>query len=147
MNLLKINWAHHYTRSSMYIPRGLQCIFLQCLLCCNYFQYLWSENVNYLQVVKIQFSENWFSISLRSFFSTYKFFLDQEWLFRVRTFTKKYFNEKMSSLTGLKKSFLLSRKSNDFGHFWIPRSTFKIDFLNVGEKFRKILGSFVKESC
>ena len=47
----------------------------------------------------------------------------------------------MSSLAGLKKSYLIFRKSFDFGHFWLPGSTFKVDFLNVQAKFRKILRS------
>ena len=44
----------------------------------------------------------------------------------------------MSSLAGLKKN----RKSTDFGHFCLPGSTFKVDFLNIQAKFRKILSQF-----
>ena len=40
---------------------------------------------------------------LRSFFSTYKVFPGQVWLIPVSTFKEEYFNEKMSSLAGLKK--------------------------------------------
>ena len=37
-----------------------------------------------------------------------------------------------------KKSYSISRKSTDFGHFWLPRSTFKADFLNVQAKIEKL---------
>ena len=53
------------------------------------------------------------------------------WSFPVSTFEEEFFNEKMSCLVGLKKSYSISRRSTDFGHFWLPRSTFKVDFLNV----------------
>ena len=45
----------------------------------------------------------------------------------------------MSSLAGLKKDSF-SRKSTDFGHFWLPRFTFKVDFLNIPANFLKTLG-------
>ena len=48
-------------------------------------------------------SQNRFLVTLRSFFSTYKFFLGRGWFFPVSTFKEEYFNEKMSSLAGLKK--------------------------------------------
>ena len=53
----------------------------------------------------------------------------------------------MSSLVGLKKIYSISRKSTDFGQFLLPRSTFKNDFLNVGGKFQKTLGTFVRGGC
>ena len=56
-----------------------------------------------LQVVKIQCPKNRFLVNLRSFFSTYKFFQGRGWLFPVSAFTGEFFNEKMSSLAGLKK--------------------------------------------
>ena len=46
----------------------------------------------------------------------------------------------MSSITGLKKSFLNFRKSTDIGNFWLPRSEFKVNLLNVQAKFHKIFG-------
>ena len=49
----------------------------------------------------------------------------------------------MSSLDGLKESHLISCDSTDFGQFWLPRSTFKVDFLNVQAKFQKTLFCFV----
>ena len=45
------------------------------------------------------------------------------------------------------KSFPISSKSNDFGNLWVPRSTFKVDFLNVQAKFQKHFGQFPGESC
>ena len=56
---------------------------------------------------------------------------------------EEFFNEKMSSLVGhWKKSFSIFRKSTNFGHFWLPGSTLKVDFLNVQTKFQKVLGFF-----
>ena len=48
----------------------------------------------------------------------------------------KYFSEKISSLAGLKKNFSIFRKSTEFGHLWLPGSTFKVNFLNVKAKFQ-----------
>ena len=49
----------------------------------------------------------------------------------------------MSSLAALRKNLCtLTRKSTDFGHFWLPRSTLKVDFLNVQAKLQKILVQF-----
>ena len=53
----------------------------------------------------------------------------------------------MSFLAGLKKSYSIFRKSTDFGHFWLPGSTFKVEFLNVQAKFWEILGQFPGEGC
>ena len=69
------------------------------------------------------------------------------WLFLVSTVKEEYINGKMSSLAGLRKSYSSFRKSTDFGHFWLPRSTFKVDFLNVQAKFRKILCQFPGGGC
>ena len=49
----------------------------------------------------------------------------------------------MSSLAGFKKIYSIFRKSTDFGRFWLPGSTFKVDFLNVQAKFQIILGQFL----
>ena len=56
-----------------------------------------------LKVVKSSSPKNQFLVTLRSFFSLYKFFPGRTWLFPVSTFQEEYFNEKMSSLAGLKK--------------------------------------------
>ena len=53
----------------------------------------------------------------------------------------------MSSLAGLKKSYLFFRKSTDFGYFWLPGSTFKVNFLNVQANFQKIPGQFPERGC
>ena len=99
---------------------------------------------------KMRFSESTQnSISEKSIFGHFEVlffnvwvFSRAGWLFPDSTFNVKYFNGKMSSLAGLKKSFLLSRKSTDFGNFWLPRSFFKVDFLNAQANFRKNLGLF-----
>ena len=48
----------------------------------------------------------------------------------------------MSSQTLFNKKFSNSSKNTVFGHFWLPRSTFKVNFLNSQVKFRKIPGIF-----
>ena len=53
----------------------------------------------------------------------------------------------MGFLAGLKKNYSIFHKSTDFGHFWLPGSTFKVNFLNVQAKFQKILGQFPGEGC
>ena len=105
------------------------------------------EKCNSLKVVKKPNPKNRFLVTLRSFFSTYKFFPGRAWLFPVKTFKEEYFNEKMSSLAGLKKSYSLFRKSTDFGHFCLPWFTFKVSFLNVQAKFQKILCQFPGGGC
>ena len=100
------------------------------------------EKCDFLQVIKIPYPKTRFLVNLRSFFSTYDFFPGRWWFFPVIAFKGESFNEKMSSLAGLKKSNSISRKRTDFGHFWLPRSTFKVDFLSVQAKFRKIFGQF-----
>ena len=60
------------------------------------------KKCEFLKVVKIPYPKNRFLVILRSFFSTYKFFPGQWWLFPVSIFQLEYFNEKMSSLAGLK---------------------------------------------
>ena len=53
------------------------------------------------------------------------------WLFSVSTSKEEYFKEKMSSLAGLNKIYPVFRTNSDTGHFWLTRSGFKVDFLNV----------------
>ena len=89
-------------------------------------------------------SENSFFGHFEVDFSTYNFFPGRGWYFPVSTSKAEYFDEKMNSLAGLKKNYSISRKITDVGHFWLPRSTFKVDFLNKGEEFQKILGTFVR---
>ena len=77
----------------------------------------------------------------------YKIFPGQEWLIPDSTLSKNCFNEKLSSLAGLKKNFSFSQGSTDFGQFSLPRSTIKVDFLRVGENFRKILWVINRGGC
>ena len=58
------------------------------------------------------------------------------------TSREEHFHEKMSSLAGLRRSCSVFRRSTEFGHFWLPRSTFQFDFLNVQVNFQKLLGQF-----
>ena len=83
------------------------------------------------------YPKNHFLVNLKSYFSTFKFFPGQEILFLVSTLKVEYFNEKIGSLAGLIKGYSISRKSTDFGHFWLPSSTLKVDFLNVQAKSLK----------
>ena len=85
------------------IARGFQFSFWQYILCSSYFQYLWSKKAIFCKVVKNSYPKNRFLVNLRSFFSTYNFFPGRGWYFPVSTFKGKYFNEKLSSLAGLKK--------------------------------------------
>ena len=103
------------------------------------------ENCDFLKVFKNPYPKNQFLFTMRLFFSTYKIFSGRGWFFLVSIFKGKYFNEKMSSLVGLKKSYSISRKSTAFGHFWLPRSTFEVDFLNVQGKIQKSLVSFLEK--
>ena len=60
----------------------------------------------FLKVVKIPCPKIRFLATLRSFFSTFKTFPGRGWYYPVNTFTEEYFNEKMSSLAGLKKKLI-----------------------------------------
>ena len=99
-------------------------------------------------VEKMRFSESsQYSLSEKSIFGQFEvtflnvwIFLPVGWFFPVSNFGEEFFNESMSCVAGLKKSYSIFRKSTDFGHFWLPGSTFKVQFLNVQAKFRKILG-------
>ena len=62
------------------------------------------EKCGFLKVLKIPEPKNRVLVTLRSIFSTYNFFLEQGWYFPVSTSKREYFNEKMSSLAGLKKN-------------------------------------------
>ena len=100
---------------------------------------------DFLEVVKNHYPKNRFLVTLRSFFSSYEIFVGRRWFFPVSTLKGEYFNEKMSFIVGLKKSYSTFGRSTDFGHFWLPGSNFKVDFLNVQAKFQKILGQFLGE--
>ena len=68
------------------------------------------EKCDFLKLVKIPYPKNQFLVNLRSLLSTYKFFPGRGWLFPVSRFEEEYFNEKMSSLAGLKKVIQFSSK-------------------------------------
>ena len=74
------------------------------------------EKYDFVKVVKIPSPKKPFLVNLRSFFSTYKPFPRRGWLVSVSTLKEVYFDEKMSSLVGLKKSYTIFCKSIDFGH-------------------------------
>ena len=61
------------------------------------------EKCDFLKVVKTPYSKNRFLVNLRPFIPTYKFFSRSGWFFPVKTLQWEYFNEKISSLAGLKK--------------------------------------------
>ena len=88
------------------------------------------------------FSEKSIFGQFEVFFSTYKLFPWLGWFFSVSTFKEKYFDENASSPVGVKKSYLILSKSTDFGHFWLPRSTFKVGFRYQQAKFEKNSSSF-----
>ena len=68
------------------------------------------EKCNFLKGVKIPYQKNRFLVTLRAFFSTYKFFPGRGWYFPVSTSKEEYFSEKMSSLAGLPKNIQFSAK-------------------------------------
>ena len=65
------------------------------------------RKMRFLEVVKLPYPKNRFLVTLRSIFSTHKLFPGRGWYIPVSSFKKKYFNEKMSSLAGLKKKLFI----------------------------------------
>ena len=63
-------------------------------------------------------------------------------VFPVSTYEEKCFNEKMSSLASFNKNYSFFPESTNFGHFWLPRSVFKVDFLSVQAKFQEMVVEF-----
>ena len=61
------------------------------------------EKCDFPQIVKILSTKIRFLVILRPFSPMYIFLSGRRWLFPVSTFKAEIFNEKMSSLTGLKK--------------------------------------------
>ena len=103
------------------------------------------ENSDFLKVVKIPCPKNRFLVILRSFFSTYRLFLGRWGLFAVSTVNKEYFNEKMSSLAGLKKSYAIFRKSTLLAIFDYLGPSSKSIFSTYRQNFEKSLVSFLGE--
>ena len=104
------------------------------------------EKCDFLKVLKIPCPKNRFLVTLRSFFSTYKFFPGRDWLFRVSIFKEKNFNEKMSSLPGLKKKVVQFPAKvpilANFGHLGPPSKSI---FSTYRQNFEKSLVSFLGE--
>ena len=103
------------------------------------------KKYDFLKVVKIPFPRNRFLVILRSFFSTYKFFPGREWLFPVNTFKEEYFNEKMSSLAGLKKVIQFSAKVPILAVFYYLGPPSKSIFSTYRQSFKKSTVSSLDE--
>ena len=78
---------------------------------------------------------------LVSFFSMYEFFQGGGGIYLLVHLSKSILTKTWA------KSYLIFRKNTDFGNFRPPGSTFKVDFLNVQAKFRKILRQFPAGGC
>ena len=120
----------------------------QCILFLWLFSILVVEKCDFLKVVKIPYPKNRFLVILRSF--SQRIIFSQSaggGSIRVTMFKEVSFIEKKSSLVGLKKSDSIFCKSADFGPSRLPRSTFKVVFLNVQAKFQKIFGQFPGKGC
>ena len=100
---------------------------------------------DFLKVVKIPYPKNRFLVTLRPFFSTYIFFSGRGWFFPVIILKLKYFNEKLSSLAGLKKSCSLFRKRTDFDHFDYLGPLSKSIFSTYRQIYKKISVSFLRK--
>ena len=108
------------------------------------------ENFDFLQVVKIPSTENRFLLNLRSFFSTYKVFPGRGWFFPVNTFNEECFNQKISSLAGLKKVIHFSAKVLFLASFDYLGQPSKSIFSTYKQNFEKssvsFLGNIVRNS-
>ena len=103
------------------------------------------EKCDFLKVVKIPCPKNQFLVTLRSFFSTYKFFPGRGWYFPNSTFKKEYFNEKMSTLAGLKKSYSIYRKIPILAIFDYLGPPSKSIFSTYRQNFKKSSVKFLGE--
>ena len=98
---------------------------------------------DFLKVVKIPCPKNQFLVTLRSFFSTYKFFPGRGWYFPVSTLKQEYFIAKMSSLAGLKKVIQFSAKVSILAIFDYLGPPSKSIFSTYRRNFKKSLVSFL----
>ena len=103
------------------------------------------EKCDFLKVVKIPSPKNRFLVTLRSFFSTFTFFPGRGWYFPVSTLNKEYFNEKMSSLAGLKKVIQFSAKVLILAIFDYLGPPSRSIFSTYSQIFKKSLLSFLGE--
>ena len=106
---------------------------------------------DFLKVVKIPYPINRFLFTSRSFFSTYKLSPGRGFLFPVSTFKEEYFNEKMSSLAGLKKFIQFSAKVPiwaNFDYLGPPsKSIFSIYRQNFKKSLISVLGRLLRTLC
>ena len=104
------------------------------------------EKSNFLRVVETPHPKNWF-------FFHFEVVFRNVWIFpRARVaicceYTPTRVFQWKDELSGWfeQKFIYFLAKTTDFGHFWLPRSTFKINFLNVQENFGKSLVRFLGE--
>ena len=107
------------------------------ILCYSYFQYFWSKNAilwkySKFHVRKIDFWSFW-----GHFFQRMIFFPGRGCFFLVSKFKEEYFNEKMSSLAGLKtKLFNFPQKHR----FW----TFLTTWVHLQSRFSQRRGKISK---
>ena len=97
------------------------------------------EKFDFLKVVEIPYPKIRFLVTLRSFFSTYKLFPGRGWHFPVTAFKEKNFNEKISSLPGLKKVIQFSAKVPILAIFGYLGPHSKSLFSTWGKNFKKSL--------
>ena len=105
------------------------------------------EKCDFLKVVKIPCPKNRFLVTLRSSFSTYEFFPGQGWYFAVSVFQVEYFDEKMSSLAGLKKKLFNFPQKYRFWPFLTTWVDLQSRFSQRTGKFSKNLGQFPGGGC
>ena len=108
------------------------------------FSYILGRKYDFLKVVKIPYPKYQFLITLRSFFSSYKFFPGRGWFIPISISKEEYFNEKMSSLVDLKKKLFIFPQKYCFWPFlttWVHLQS----RLYVQAKFQKSLVSLLGE--
>ena len=75
-------------------------------------------------------------VNLRSFFNTYNFFPGRRCFFLLVFLNRMVFEKETDLQLPSTKRDSISRKSTDFGFFWLPRSSFKVGFPNIEENFQ-----------
>ena len=96
-----------------------------------------SQKCDFLQVVKFPYPKNRFLVTLRSFFSMYELFPEQEWFFPVSTFNVEYFNEKMGSLAALEEVIHFPAKVLTLANFGYLGPPWKSIFSTYRQSFKK----------
>ena len=103
------------------------------------------EKSDFLKVVTIPYPKNRLLVILRSLFSTFKFFPRAGVVFPVSTIKEECFNEKMTSVAGLKKRYFFSAKVVIFAIFGYLGQPSKSIFSTYRQCFKKSLVSFLEE--